>query len=132
MASSCTYANGKYQVIIYIYFYYSVNRNAQTHTFDIETLPISHSCRVHIDRRWHFSTLYRYILLYFRLSKYYSDFLQTKDENLIRLAFSTPNSKTDRAFGVDINLNKAQGTFDAGITSPWKKGDFRGTLNFFR
>ncbi|XP_052777718.1 uncharacterized protein LOC128215025 [Mya arenaria] len=49
-------------------------------------------------------------------------------ENIVRFAFSTPNSKIDRALGVDFSLNKEDGTFDASIASPWKKGDFRGTL----
>lgn len=53
--------------------------------------------------------------------------MQTADENIIRFAFSTPNSNVDRSFGIDLSLNKAQGAMDASFTSPWKRADFKGT-----
>ena len=42
------------------------------------------------------------------------------------MAFNTPKSKIDRSFGIELNLNKADGSFDTSFNSPWKNADFKG------
>lgn len=53
-------------------------------------------------------------------------YFQTGDSNIVRLAFSTPNAQVDRAFGVNFDLNKKDGTLDLSLASPFKSANFAG------
>ncbi|XP_052775371.1 uncharacterized protein LOC128213563 isoform X2 [Mya arenaria] len=50
------------------------------------------------------------------------------NENIVRVMFDTPGSRTDRHLELDVTLNKRDMDLSVTLTSPWKQANMQGSL----